>query len=908
MNNKKVKTLFFIFSSILLTNIYGQEKRMAMDSAFKQQMPKKEMGTELNKKIESFLTIGVITGKIKDEKTQQGIANADIFVFVNKMDTATKTMKEKLLQKISTSVNGDFSVENLPVMQQVKLQFASSGYAEQTKKVGFKFNLKDMQSGGRDMTQLINATSVDVGTILLVPQDQKQSLEEVTLTSKKKSVLGVQVFNADQSVVSAGATAQELLKTIPMVNVDIEGNVTVRNASPQIYVDGKPSTLSLDQIPADLIERVEIMTNASAKFDAEGQGGILNIVLKRSKKLGVNGMLLLGSSLYTKPYRTALDLWQYNAGLILNIRKNKVNTFINAITFQRRMHGLGQTDRLFTQGQEMKKLVQDNINLGQGNMFILRGGLDYFVTNNSTLSADINYMGGAFTPWNELVQKFYAKDNIISTNTRLTQANNQFQNIRGSVGYKLTFPQQGKELTANLFYNIRKIDFVNTFTNEYINPAATNSYSPISKQQNHMISNADNYRLQVDYTNPISEEKKIEMGLNITYSTTPFNNQYGKINTDQSIINLSKTQYDYSDLNLAGYGTYTTSLKRNWTLQVGARIEQFYYAGTLYNRDNTKTDYLFTLPINIFPSIFVTKKINDSNTLQASYTLRVNRPSIFNLIPFTDYSDSTNLRKGDPNLKPEKIHVAEINYQYTTKNNYFLFALYGKYTDGVITQYQLVDSLTSGKNLLINTFVNSNYALTYGAEIVLKNTLAKGRLDFTTNFNVYNTSLNGGTSYAEIKGERWSFYAKETINLKLPLGFSFQTFIEYQHTTLVPPSSGNRSSASEQIGGRPAYLSSPNATSQGYIRPNFGVDIALKKEFLKGFITLTLAGTDVFLTKKYDAYTYSNAFAQNSWSTRNQSLYYLSANVRLGKMDVSVMKKKNMKAEKENMQGGGEAF
>ena len=237
------------------------------------------------------MNIGIFYGKIVDSKTNKSLESVTVQLVGNKFDTVTKKMKEAILGTLITKVNGNFKFESLSVMGNYKLRLSALGFTSQEKVLNF--GLKMPQPGtSPNMQQMLAQADKDLGNIKL--EISSTDLGNVTVTASTKPLfeLGIdrKIFNVDKNLVSTGQTATEIMKTIPSLNVDIDGNVTMRNAAPTIFIDGRPTTLTLDQIPADIIDKVELITNPSAKFDASGgNAGILNIVLKKNKKTGYNG-------------------------------------------------------------------------------------------------------------------------------------------------------------------------------------------------------------------------------------------------------------------------------------------------------------------------------------------------------------------------------------------------------------------------------------------------------------------------------------------------------------------------------------------------------------------------------------------------------------------------------------------
>ena len=276
---------------------------------------------------------GRMYGKIVEAQSGKPIDAASIQLVQNRFDSVTKTRKDVIISGMLTRANGEFSLENVPLFGQSKLKVTAMGFKPMEQTVGFE--LKPQQ--GADMSAMLNMIDKDLGNIKM--EIDVQVLGGVTVNASKPLFqLGIdrKVYNVEKDVIAAGGTAVDVMKNVPSLSVDLDGNVTLRNNAPQIFVDGRPTTMQLDQIPADAIESVEIITNPSAKFDASGgTSGILNIVLKKNKKVGYSGSI-----------RTNIDSRaRIGLGGDFNLRQNKVNFFGAAIYNQRKSIGTGFTER-----------------------------------------------------------------------------------------------------------------------------------------------------------------------------------------------------------------------------------------------------------------------------------------------------------------------------------------------------------------------------------------------------------------------------------------------------------------------------------------------------------------------------------------------------------------------------------
>ena len=330
----------------------------------------------------SAMQIGRFYGKVVDENGK-GIGYAAVQLFGMRFDTVTKEMTERLISGQITEDNGDFNMEKLPVFGEFTLRISILGYSTVEQKVTFGLTREKMQKmrqgggqrpgggrGGFNPAAMGGDFDKDLGNIVITPD--AQTLDEVVVTGEAANVtlaLDKKIFRVDKDATATGGTAEDALRNVPSLSVDIDGNLTVRNASPQLFVDGRPTNLTLDQIGADEIETVEVITNPSAKYDAAGgQGGIVNIVLKKDRRIGYNGNVRLGAD----------TRGGYNFSGSLNMREGKVNGFLNANYFRRVSISDGETDRQNFFGNPLTNLEQLTDSEFRGYFSSLRGGIDWF--------------------------------------------------------------------------------------------------------------------------------------------------------------------------------------------------------------------------------------------------------------------------------------------------------------------------------------------------------------------------------------------------------------------------------------------------------------------------------------------------------------------------------------------------
>lgn len=830
--------------------------------------------------------IGHFYGRIQDAKTNKGIEAASVQLILTKMDAATKKPKDSIVSGMLTRSNGDFSLENLPIFGNFRLKITAIGYKTIDQKVSF-----DLKFGQGDMSQAMNAVDKDLGNFKL--EQDAQVMAEVTVTGSKPLIeMGIdrKVFNVEKNINSAGGTAVDVMRNVPSLNVDIDGNVTLRNAAPQIFVDGRPTTLTLDQIPADAIQSVEMITNPSAKYDASGgQAGILNIVLKKNRKAGYNGSIRAGIDSRAR----------INAGGDINVRQGKVNVFANAMYNQRKSIGWGwseQTDlrrNIFTR--------QDNDQTNRGSFAFGRFGLDYFLNNRNTISISQSIVRGNFKNDNEEDYLVDSLSNFSYSQSRNSLGEFTFRNYGTQLSYKRLFAKAGQEWTADVNYNLSKNDNEsNIFNNYYLDREQTVA-KPGGLLQNSIGNGKNSFIVaQTDYVQPITENMKWEAGLRaqIRKSESLQSIAYnGVVNPDFS------NNFEYTDYVYAGYATFSQKIKDKWSYQLGLRAESSSYDG----KQQGKGEYSNSFPISLFPSVFITRNFENKQDIQINYSRRVNRPNFFQLMPNYDVSNQLSYQTGNPNLVPEFTHSLELSYQktYGKKNNTFLATIFGKYTDNLIARYQYWEKFNTD-SAFVTSWINASEAFAGGLELVFRNNWTKWwDMNFST--NVYYSKINGDAAMQQLDNERTSWSAKINNTFKLGKGYSIQLSGDYISKSALPVSTSNSGGGGGgRGGGGGGFMGPAPSSTQGFIDANYGADLGLRKEFTlwKNAATVSVNWNDIFRTRRYYSFSESDGFTQWDWRRRDPQVVRVNFSYRFGKFDIGLFKRKNMKGESEGMQNG----
>ncbi|UAY56345.1 TonB-dependent receptor domain-containing protein [Arachidicoccus terrestris] len=867
----------FITAALLLATT------LASTSVFSQQ------STATTDIIVSTQKNGTIKGLVTEQESGTPIASASIQVYQDVLDTSSHQVRQLLVGSMISKNDGTFELGNLPTPSKLKLIVAVVGH-ETYQKV---FSLTT------------DGTPQDLGTIKMVTTSSKLKDVTVNATSDQFFKMGVdrKIFSVAQSLVSTGQTAQEVMAQIPSVDVDLDGNVTLRGGSPQLFIDGKPTTLTLDQIPSDIIDKVELITNPSAKFDASSNGGsIINIVLKKDRKSGYHGGLTAGVDT-----RGAL-----NFGGDFAFRQGKFNFFARGMHRGRDSKSENSTTRNFLTNDT--SIVQTGTSHNTGAFSFYNAGVDFLMDDRNTITLEGRYVKGTFDQEQPQFVDSLAGGDAYSYSRLTSTSGFHFKDMRGELSYKHLFNEDGDHnLTFDARYsNSDNGNYSDLNTGIYNTPDFTDPRIPNILRTTFGDGKRKRYTLDADYVNPITENDKIEAGIrfdsrNSDNSNYQYEDSTGtatgldgmKLNTRVSSL------YSYDEKVLAAYGIWSSRLSEKLAYQLGLRAERYEYSGKNYTIDGKSfTPFSVNYPLNLFPSAFLTYTITDRQDIQASYSRKTDRPSFWQLIPVYDYSDPYNIRVGNSNLKPEFTNLFELNYniRYGTNSN-FLMSAYMRQTMDMITRYQYIDSKIDPSNdsTIVNSYINANTSYTYGLELTDKMTLFK-MWDLTGNINLFNSIINTRSLSGEnIRNQRWSWFAKLNNTFKLPAGFSVQVSGDYHAKTVLPNGDGNR---------RGGFGGSNLGTAQGYISPYYRIDAAVKKDWKWGegnSLSLTASIGDIFGTSKHDSYSRTAITEEYSSRFRTPRIVRFTLSWRFGQIDKSLFKRKAQSGpEGQGGDGGGD--
>lgn len=793
------------------------------------------------------MKIGRFYGKVIDSRTKKPVEFASVvLLWFN---------KDSLIAGGLAKENGDFSLDNLPPYGGYRLRITFLGYKTYETKV---------------YISPPNKIDNDLGDIKLEP-DEKM-LKEVEVTTEKSTyTMGIdrKIYNVDKDISTRGGTGLDAVKNIPSITVDADGGVQLRNNSVQIYIDGRPSTLSLQQIPADQIERVEIITNPSVKFDAATTGGILNVVLKKNTKPGYNGMVMAGIGTGDR----------YNGMGNLNVKEGKFNVSMmyNYNTSTNNNDGFTNRNSItlppanpFT-NQISKYYYQTDTNRMKNTFQFARLAVDYYINNRNTITVSGNYVHGQFKSSDNQHYRYNdVSDVFILGGQRVNVSSTQFDNYTGQIQYKKTFPKQGKEFTTDITINGGSSNTTYTYTT-YQSP-----FPPIN-QRSEGGTPSWMYTYQADYVNPINDHSKLEAGvrsfLNRSFSTQKtFNDSSGTYVTQSDLTN----NYNITNMTNAAYINYSSKIfEINY--QAGLRFEQSYYKGNITNKDisfsySYPSNTLNNLQYSLFPAIYLTKKLPKNQELQVNFSRKINRPNFFQLMPFVMFSDNANIRIGNPQLKPEFINLSEINYNITSSNGKinYLVSAYFRYIENPITNVAYPE--LSNPNVLVNTFQNGRNSLVGGLDNTIKVTPFKN-FDVTLNANTFYTTINYLSGSQLILNSGYSWTGKAGLSYKFPADFGLQVNGNYQAPQILP---------------------------QGRTREVYYMDITASKS-IKQKLTFTLLLSDVFNSKRMGTNYNTPDYIQQLSRRRETRYLRLSVTYLFGKLDSSIFKRRPPKGGQNGM-------
>lgn len=773
--------------------------------------------------------VAAVDGQLLEKKSGKPIEFVSVFLFLADSD-------EHVTGSL-TDAEGRFKLDNLPFGEfYLKCQYLSF---QPIKTETFILNAEHKEHH-------LGKLQMDGGTEILETVEIEAEKSQVELSLDKR------VYNVGQDLNSQGGSAEEILNNVPSVVVDIEGGVSLRGSNNvRILVDGKPSGLigtgsggGLRQIPASMIEKVEVITNPSARYDAEGDAGIINIVLKKEKKQGFNGSFEISGGL---PKRGGL-------AANVNYRRKHFNLFANYGTNYRENPGYGTNDMEFTLADTTYYTVIKRNHNRTGVSHSIKTGSDFFWGKNNIITGAFLYkISDEFNPSTLTYEDLNSEKELQLLTTRIDEEVEIENDIEWSLNYEKKLDGDKHKITANVRYVLSE-ETEDSDIEQRLGSQTTPTFQRVLNQEyeRNIIGN-------LDYIRPLKNASKLETGWRSTLRN--INNPYlvEDLIDEQwvRLDNFSNSLF-YTENVHAAYAIYGHEGKR-MSYQLGLRSE---YTQIETFLEETQERYPRDF-FNLFPSAHFTYKLSKVNSVQVSYSRRINRPSFWSLNPFYSFTDPRNFHAGNPNLNPEYINSWEAGHIYFSKSGSLLSTLYYRSSKGVMQRVLLANDDGTTLSLPINL---SEYDAV-GFEFTFSKKMKKG-FKFSGNANFFQEWVNG--EYEGVSYQSNALTASGRLNAQF---------------TLFKKVKG-------QLSGN---YRGPFQTTQGYRRSQWHTDLGFSDDFLKGRATWNVSLRDVFNTRKRRRFTDTEtlySYSEFQWRSR-----YLMATV-----TYRINQKKSQKA----VLGGGD--
>lgn len=675
------------------------------------------------------------------------------------------------------------------------------------------------------------AAQTKAQTIDTVPKTKV--LTEVTVSARGpllRNSPDKKVFSVNQSLVSVGGSAADLLQNIPTLQVDASGNVSLRGATNlQVLVDGKRSLIGggaisqvLQSIPASAIDRIEIITNPSAKYDATGQA-LINIVLKKNSPSGSNGSVAV----------TAGTRDNYNAAAALSYEHSRFRLYGN-YSYQHKntysngyqnMTYLASNDSIYYSYETFPSITITDVHSANG-------GIDYTLSAMDHLSLSGNYNASTRNRNEWLTVNNLAADNLpgfLSTRHNTITGNGNSYEL--TIDYKHKFRQPQKELAFDLDYARGTTNGTQLYSTDInnLNGDAVDSTSLFKDNKSEFTRN---YNIQLDYTAPLGKTSKLEAGYRSQISTA--DNRQSDFNLDES---SGEYDPDYSLANIfksttqvhAAYLNFHRQIK-TVSIQLGVRAELGRFGADLQGFDSSGKQATTPITVNtrgLYPSLLLTKRLNDHRQLQLNYSRRVSRPTPDQLNPFWDVSDPVNYDEGNPKLLPENINSVELTYSVNLPKASFSTGAYFTQTNNDIKHLQTdpVNGVT------ITIAENIKRTISTGLELIGNFHLVKG-WDFIANANLYERINSGDSAFGIDATHGLSWNLNLTNNFTPIPQLTLQLRADYKAADLI---------------------------FEDRYRPAYGIDAGARYDLFHGRASLAVNGRDIFNTRRWRFFRVSDA-------------------------------------------------
>jgi len=766
-----------------------------------------------------------ITGTVIDQETGQPLEYATL-----------------VLQSVEDSANINGGITDMDGKFEVKT--APGNYNASIEYIGYKTYRVPQQNFDE---------ATDLGTIPL--HISAAELEGVEVVGEKTTVevrLDKKIYNIGKDLTTSGATISDALNNVPSVNVDVEGAISLRgNENVRILINGKPSAMAgfgstdaLKQLPADAIEKVEVITSPSARYDAEGTAGILNIILKKEKTLGFNGSVTANIGYPTTSGITANT----------NLRTDKFNIFNTTGYSYRDAPGNAFFDNTYTSGQ-FDRVIEDRIYNRRDKSFNTNLGAEYFITENSSVTGSIFYRTSKDDDLTENTSRRFDIDQVNSSTFRTELEDEDDDSYQISLNYVNNFNDDGHKLTADFQYS-NDDEVKNSIIEERITLPQDN----LIVLENVFENERENeYLIQADYVLPM-EEAQFEAGYRGTFEeeVTDYRLESLDLDTGQFALDENLTnKFTYNENVNAVYSQYGNKFGQ-FSFLFGLRLEHTQMKGQLNSefdnnafeeelgvdvQANFDKDYL-----GLFPTLNLIYELDEEGreNISLGYNRRINRPRGWYINPFPSRSSRTNIFQGNPDLNPAFSNTFDLGYLKRWEKLTLTSSIYyQRETDAFSRVQEPTGQITSDSIQIIRSLpINLATENRYGAEAGLMYNPTKW-LRLNSSFNIYKFSSEGVFNGVDYGTDNSSWFARFSSKVSLPAKVEWQTN---------------------------AFYRGPRNTAQTETKGLFGINLAFSKDILNDNGTLSMNVNDLLNSFKRQSFTETDFFTSRSefqWRQRS---------------------------------------
>ncbi len=688
----------------------------------------------------------------------------------------------------------------------------------------------------------VEVGTIDLGVIYL--QASSQNLDEVVITAERSMIvtdIDKTTITIGEDMLAASNTASDLLEKLPAVSVDENGAPMIRGKTNiVVLIDGKPSTLYgsdlatvLQTFPADLIDRIDVITTPSAKYEADGASGVIDIITKKATITGINGngRLSLGT------YNT------HNANGNINYKGGKWVVRGSLNYQQNEVYNTRNLERLNLRSELPSTLFQEGTGSSKSRNFFGRIGANYDFDEKNSLGFSINHSRNANDNFSSTANETVLSDGGITQKfLRVNNGESDGDNNSYSLDYRRVFSESNHNLTVMVNYSTGNSDGRSEMEQQSdFDEWRRNQYSVRDNQSNTFYG-------KVDFSWPVNKMLTVETGAHTRHNQRQNINNlylYSVESQDYDLDDRLSNRFGYSDALISGYATATQKWN-GWGVRLGLRLSNM-----TQHMDQISMDRKFSVHfLNFIPSLSVSRKIGENDMFRLNYSRKVQRPQADWLNPFTDVADPRNIRTGNPDLKPEFVHKMELGYS----NYQDIFGVgtrfFSDFSNNAITNLRTIDA----EGVSYSRFDNIGRELSYGIDS-----------DFSWKINP-KVKLNASGRFfrtevvsrlAEIDNRRWSYSGNINGYFHLPLNLRGSAYVSYE---------------------------GPRAIAQGRRSGVFVANMTLRKDFMERKMIVSLTAQDLFLTRVYKSYLKTPTYQQSSVWQRSNRYVGVAINYKFGKI------------------------